>query len=108
MTREEAARQIYGLILSAEDEDGPCIFSDQIEALEMAIEVLKEEPRTKAKWLPYEYGSENWHKCSNCGKPTQYQHFYKAFDGKEHLMRTEIQNYCRYCGAEMENAEAEQ
>lgn len=42
MTREEAAQSIYGLILSAEDEDGPCIFSDQIEALEMGIEALKQ------------------------------------------------------------------
>lgn len=71
------------------------------EAINMAIEALKEEPRKTAKWLPYEYGSELWHKCSNCGKPTQYQHYYKAFDGEEHLMRTEIQNYCRYCGAKM-------
>ena len=42
MTRGEAAEQIYGLILSADDEEGPCIFSDQIEALEMAIEALKQ------------------------------------------------------------------
>lgn len=42
MTREEAAQTIDGLIISAGDEDGPCIFSDQIEALEMAIKAFKE------------------------------------------------------------------
>lgn len=55
MTREEAAEQIYGLILSADDEEGPCIFSDQIEALETAIEVLKqtEQPTEVQDILQY-------------------------------------------------------
>lgn len=49
MTREEAAEQIYGLILSADDEDGPCIFSDQIEALEIGIEALKQPEIIRCK-----------------------------------------------------------
>lgn len=53
MTREEAAEQIYGLILSADDEDGPCIFSDQIEALETAIEVLKQPEIIRCKDCEY-------------------------------------------------------
>ena len=99
MTREEAIERITAEKSYIEAIPGS---DNTVKALEMAIEALKEEPRIMAKWLPYEYGSELWHKCSNCGKPTQYQHYYKAFDGEEHLMRTEIQNYCRYCGAKME------
>ena len=98
MTREEA---VYMLVTNYPNS----CYGLLREAVDMAIEALKEEPRIVAKWLPYEYGSELWHKCSNCGKPTQYQHYYKAFDGEEHLMRTEIQNYCRYCGARMEGEE---
>ena len=58
MTREEAAEQIYGLILSADDEEGPCIFSDQIEALETAIEVLKQPEIIRCKDCKYcdDYG----------------------------------------------------
>lgn len=97
--REEAIKQLKWYF---EEDDGIGAEPSIKKAYEVAIEALKEEPRIKAKWLPYEYGDETWHKCSNCGKPTQYQHFYRAFDGKEHLTGTEIQNYCRYCGAIME------
>lgn len=99
MTREEAIK----CLIDTKEEFA--YFPNHCVAFDMAIEALKEEPRKTAKWLPYEYGSELWHKCSNCGKPTQYQHLYKAFDGEEHLMRTEIQNYCRYCGARLEEEE---
>lgn len=95
MTREEAID-----VLKANYPDS--CYELLREAVDMAIEALEKEPRPAGKWLPYEYGSEIWHKCSNCGKPTQYQHFYKAFDGKKYLTSTEIQNYCRYCGAKME------
>lgn len=62
MTREEAAEQIYGLILSADDEDGPCIFSDQIEALEMGIEALKQPEIIRCTDCKYavKQGNVNW------------------------------------------------
>ncbi len=93
MTREEAARQIYGLILSADDEEGPCIFSDQIEALEMAIEALEQPERKKGKWIeqPDFYGFfETIPVCSECGCTTKYREKYKC---------------CPNCGAKMEGEE---
>lgn len=76
MTREEAARQIYGLILSAEDEDGPCIFSDQIEALEMGIEALKQPEIIR---------------CENC-------HYYDGEHCDMHNAGTYPTDYCSYAG----------
>ena len=95
MTREEAIGWLKII-------DETVFGKEASNAIYIAIEALEEEPRKTAKWLPYEYGDERWHKCSNCSKPSQYRDYYKAFDGEEHLMRTEIQNYCRYCGAKME------
>lgn len=50
MTREEAAQTIYGLIIrSDESEDGCYIYSDEIKALNMAIEALKQQEQKNGK-----------------------------------------------------------
>lgn len=50
MTREEAARTIDGLIIGSDEcEEGDYISSDEIEALEMAIEVLKQPEIIRCK-----------------------------------------------------------
>lgn len=103
MTREEAAEQIYGLILSAEDEDGPCIFSDQIEALETAIEALKEPERKKGKWVqqtgPLGAYEVECAVCSVCKDRYWLSEEYSIEDIRK------IFAYCPSCGAKMEEEE---
>lgn len=91
MTREEAAEQIYGLILSADDEEGPCIFSDQIEALETAIEVLKQPEQKKGKWI-YPSGIVGFGRCSECKALWDYS-----------LITNRFFRHCPRCGAKIEN-----
>ena len=88
MTREEAAQTINDLIIAAdEDEEGLYLWSDQIEALEMAIEALKQQEQKKAKWVFGTTMNRGWMKCSNCCvSQTPCGTF----------------SYCPNCGAEME------
>ena len=88
MTREEAAQSIYGLILSAEDEDGPCIFSDQIEALEMGIEALKQPEQKNGYWIGRPIAGYTTVRCSVCTE--------MFFENKGRW------NFCPNCGAKME------
>ena len=92
MTREEAIQ-----VLNMVEAHGALV----IEAKRMAIEALKEEPRPTGKWVPYEFGNERWHKCTNCNKPSEYKDRYQAFDGKWYWFER-VQNYCPKCGAKME------
>jgi len=57
--------------------------------------------RQEGKWVPYEFGNERWHKCTNCGKPTQYKIDVLRKDGTINRL-TEKQDYCPNCGAKME------
>ena len=67
MTREEAAQTIYGVIIGADEcEEDFCLFSDQIEALEMGIEALKQLEQKKAKWVFGTTMNRGWMKCTNC------------------------------------------
>ena len=45
-----------------------------------------------AKWLPYEFGNERWHKCSACGKADEYIN--------ERGIEA-VRKFCQNCGAEM-------
>lgn len=56
------------------------------EAIDIAIEVLKEKPRIKSKWI----GEPNcWYRCSHCGS-----HYPSIIAIMEY-------NYCPDCGADM-------
>ena len=99
MTREEAAQTIHDLIIAADEgEDGLYLWSDQIEALETAIEALKQPEQKKGKWLShYEYLKREGFKpsglitfwwCNQC------EH------GVEHAT-----NFCPNCGAKIEGEE---
>lgn len=96
MTREEAAQTIYGLIIrSDESEEGCYIYSDEIKALNMAIEALKQPERKKGKWI---LSDEQWQEdvnngnyrfiCSECGKSDIHS-------------KAVIVSFCWNCGAEM-------
>lgn len=48
-----------------------------------------------ARWLPYEFGNERWHKCSACGKADEYIN--------ERGIEA-VRKYCPNCGAIMSEA----
>ena len=48
--------------------------------------------RKKGKWIPYEFGSERWHKCSACGKADEYIN--------ERGLEA-VRKFCPNCGAKM-------
>lgn len=84
LTREEAIKQIIVEKVYIEDIPG----SDKtVEALEMAIEALEEEPRIKAEWIDLGAVFE----CSAC-------HERSCCPG----------NYCPDCGADMRDEEEEE
>jgi len=83
MTNQKAIKVIEHIV------DSKCLaignftlFEEEKEAMRMAIEALKEEPREKAKWELF-WGS--YLKCSSCGNCTDIH-----------------TPYCAWCGAEME------
>ena len=55
----------------------------------------------RGRWMPYEFGDETWHKCSECNTADQYGYRYTAYDGKEHVFFA-VRHYCPNCGARME------
>ena len=64
-------------------------------------ETVDAEPVRHGHWLPYEYGDETWHKCSECGTADKYGYKYTAFDGNEHIVLS-VRNFCPNCGAKMD------
>lgn len=91
MTREEAAQTIYGLILrSDESEDGCYIYSDEINALNMAIKVLEQPEQKKGKW---EWDAEEGYWCSEC-KEYVYGCTAEIMEGSY--------KFCPFCGSENE------
>lgn len=48
--------------------------------------------RKHGRWLPYEFGSKRWHKCSVCGKADEYIN--------ERGIEA-VRKFCPNCGAEM-------
>lgn len=99
MTREEATLALCKLKMCYISYDVDDL--DEAKAIDVAIEALKEEPRPTGKWVPYEFGDEKWHKCTNCNKPSDYKERVQHFDGKWHWY-VRVQNYCPKCGAKME------
>ena len=82
MTREEAVKRLQRMkkILSIPNSDA----ARTIEAIDMAIEALQQEPK-RGKWLNYLKEGLKW-KCSECG--SKY---------------TTPWHYCPNCGARMES-----
>ena len=82
-------------------------FSDAYDKARI-IDAIDEQPtieeRKKGKWLPFEYGSECWHKCSACGNGNQFKHKVIRENGEVHSMDS-VRNYCPNCGAKMEEEE---
>ena len=75
MTREEAAQAIYGVIIGSDEcEEDFCLFSDQVEALEMGIEALKQPKIIR---------------CENC-------HYYDGEHCDMHNAGTYPTDYCSY------------
>ena len=48
--------------------------------------------RKHGRWLPYEFGTKRWHKCSVCGKADEYIN--------ERGIEA-VRKFCPNCGAEM-------
>ena len=40
----------------------------------------------RGEWIPYEFGDETWHKCSNCGIADQYGFKYLSFNGTKNII----------------------
>ena len=77
------------------------------QSLSQMVDRLKSLPTVKitnseivAEWLPYEFGDETWHKCSNCGTADKYGYKYTSYIGTEQINYS-IRNYCPCCGARM-------
>lgn len=102
MTREEAIEALEECVAWAEHTGRRYVNTVPADALKMAFEALKEEPRPTGKWVPYEFGDEKWHKCTNCNKPSDYKERVQHFDGKWYWYER-VQNYCPNCGAQMES-----
>ena len=79
-------------------------------ALGTAFDVIDEQPTIDpakhGRWMPYEFGDETWHKCSECNTADQYGYRYTAFDGKENVFFS-VRHYCPNCGARMDGEEDE-
>lgn len=76
MTREEAIEILC--------EYGTLFPSDKIEAIDKAVEALKDRP--KGEWMfheDYRLDGECCYECSNCGRMYDYK-----------------MNYCGYCGSD--------
>ena len=80
MTREEAIDMLSTMA-------GDCVYTDEIMALNMAIEALRERP--KGRWIRYKY-SHKLGECSLCGEIV-------AIRSK----------FCPNCGADMREIENE-
>ena len=98
MTREEKMTdliQMYSYFAQFSNEKSKC----HCEALQMAIEALKEQKT--GKWLKKnrvyseESHIEDWQSCccSVCGH----------YDTRPYMYYFDEPNYCSYCGARMEN-----
>lgn len=89
MTREEAIK-----ILSNRDGHGiPSGYnSGYAEAIEVAIETLKAEPRKHGRWI---WRGGNLYECSECG----------AIVVAQDYIPIELHYFCRGCGADMREAE---
>ena len=85
MTREEAIDLLDNLKGMIEDSQG----NNYDEAFRMAIEALKQEPKT-GNWIETEYvGNDNYNfECSECHHTDTHSKAVKV-------------NYCWYCGADM-------
>ena len=108
MTNQEAI-DILKCDISA-DKDGIeyCHDTLGIEALDMAIKALEQEPKT-GHWIEHDWEDmreKGYYRCSVCG--TGYQRFKKGtrksdvpyIDGQEYTLHN-IDNYCPNCGARM-------
>lgn len=54
--------------------------------------------RKKGTWLPYEFGTKRWHKCSACGIADEYINE-KGLEARR--------EFCPHCGAQMEERRGE-
>lgn len=89
MTREEAIDELEQRLSTLKFVGGSYVDCVNGEALEIAIEALKEPEQKKGKWIKNEDGT--W-SCSFCHSWISYdQHYYAR--------------YCLYCGAKMEGEE---
>lgn len=91
MTREEAISEISKIIFELGFEDTPST-DKRVDALNMAIEALKQEPKT-GYWKrisidKYVQHAQYYYRCSECGEDVIGEH-----------------NYCHNCGARMAESE---
>ena len=99
MTREEALvyykkheLRIKG-IMAEVDESLRYRFLQSLEATEMAIEALEQEPKT-GHWIIETWNNKEHYICSSCQHVVAYEPYYQ---------------YCPYCGAKMvEQRESEE
>lgn len=94
MTREEAAKILNRFFSSV---ILPRCSGKQAlkEAIDMAFEALKEEPRKTARWILNSFPGSGEYVCSNC----QRLEYFPSEAAKNEY------KYCRYCGAKMEEEE---
>ena len=101
MTREEASDAIFWLIIrSADSEEGCYIYSDEIKALNMAIEALKQPEQKRGKWVNRYRAKWDrtlyWFRaCSECD-----------FE-RDDCNSEKDTMYCPNCGAKMEEEQCQ-
>ena len=104
MTREEAIVHIKDIICENNTiKPNIVVFEQEKEALYMAIEALKQEPKTGHwEYVQYDYNPRlgNWH-CSEC------RCVIVASVDKNDKGGIPLYKYCPNCGARMENEDKE-
>lgn len=93
MTREEAIEWLDYM---------DTFVSEDREAIEMAIEALKQQEQKTGKWIITDtYNNQIWRcNCSACGKDPQY-----FISGTEDWWINKLPNFCPNCGADMREEE---
>lgn len=89
MTREEAIKQLKGIVVGAE-----WLSEYMVEALDMAIKALEQEPKT-GHWIESNIPNEKY-VCSECGGGCWY------YDYQADVVKS---RFCPNCGTKMESEE---
>ena len=80
--------------------DGDLVRAGMARAGLNAVPAADVRENVKGEWIPYEFGDETWHKCSNCGIADQYGFKYLSFNGTKNIIYS-VRNFCPNCGADM-------
>lgn len=68
-------------------------WNDAIDAIIENAPTADVRENVHAEWLPYEFGTKRWHKCSACGIADEYINE-KGLEARR--------EFCPHCGAQMD------